>query len=306
MLLGGCHPSVGEPPAVAPTLAVAQSPAAEASSADGREAEPEFEAEPEPAIRLAAVHEGVVFMRTGQECEAWQFVDGGTRIESIPDGARAMQMSFGVDLRDGRAVVLHDPQAESRGVKIPVECPDEPATTEVLFVEEADCMAVERGIEIRGGCPDGLMGVDQRTALLERVEAGRLALREAARDDASAKTAMFTKALRRSRVIYWRQTEDDGTTSCEKWVWRRDGKSEDYGKIVFRPPGGGTVFDGIYASFDEWGFPAAKVNLLGPHSPGGPSYMHWDVRALHEVTDRFAVVGDERWFFSAAACKRGS
>lgn len=244
-------------------------------------------------------------MRAQGQCEVWQFIDGGERIETVADERLGLRLSFLVEVRDPTTVTLTDPKAASRGATTDLECPGGSGGSEILFVEEDDCEEVRHGIEIERGCPASLLEPEHRSAALHRLEAGRREVLAKRLEEAAKRVAAFDAAIRRSKAVFW-NVGDDTKTTCEKWSWRRAKRRGDDDVIVRSDRGGGTTLYGMYASYDERSG-AASVNLMGPHSEGpggsGSSIMHWDVQSLSAVTDKYAVVGGKRWYFSAAACR---
>ena len=298
LALAGCQPASVSPAPVAPSPARASEPAPDSAPSTD---EPRVAAsQSEPDITIAAAHEGIVFMRTEDFCEVWQFDGAGARIETVADERLGLRFSFAVQVRDPKTVTLTDPQAVSRGTSTEVDCPDEPGRTDLLFLEEGDCDDVERGIEIERGCPSSLIDPERRAEALHRLEAGRREVFATRLAAAEERVAAFDKAVRRSKAVFW-PVDDDGKASCEKWVWRKAKRRGDNDALVRSDRGGGKTMYGMYASTNERKG-TAEVNLMGPHSEAS-SIMGWEIEPLSEVTDQYAVVGTKRWYFSAAACR---
>lgn len=248
-------------------------------------------------IGSTAAGEGIVFVRTDQTCEAWQFIDGGHQLEFIADASIGLTLSYTVDVRGPTRVAITGAKASSASSATNVACEPEAATREVLFAEEEHCQANTRGIEIARGCPSVLLGEQRRTQLLHRIESQRAAALAERRDQAPKLVASLRRSLNKRKVVYWQDTTD-GATQCTAWKYRR-------GKLQH------TSADGSWVRYEiTLGLNArsglAEVDMTGPDY-GGPDGSSggigsWNQEPLTQIDERSAVVGGRRWFFSKAAC----
>lgn len=280
-----------------------------AEPAEAPEAEqPEVPAEEPPApdpidIESAAAGEEIVFMHTRSGCEAWQFVQGGERLEVTADESIGLRLSYRVTLRGPTQIVLDEPRGQSPSATVDVDCPDGPPNRETLYVEESDCRAGIRSVEIKRGCPDALLDDDERAKILHRLESMRSAAIEARRAEAPTTLKAFRKAIKTSKGVWMVETNEDGTRECARWRLKKN-------ELVRTFDHGGRATYGYDLGIGRRsGF--AEVTLSGPgfsdengKATGG--FGSFDHHPITELTVESAKVGDETWYFSAAACEAGA
>lgn len=267
--------------------------------------QPEAPAEEPPApdpidIEAAAAGEEIVFMHTRSGCEAWQFVQGGERLEVTADESIGLRLSYRVTLRGPTQIVLTEPRGQSPSATVEVDCPDAPPDRETLYVEESDCRAGIRPVEIKRGCPGALLDEDERGKILHRLESVRSAAIQARRAEAPATLKGFRKAIARSKGVWMMEKDEDGTQECGRWKLDKDELVRTYDH------GGRTTYGYELGIGHRSGF--AEVTLSGPgfsdadgKSTGG--FGSFDHYPITDLTADSAKVGDETWYFSLAACE---
>jgi len=295
----GCGPKSATTPAPAsPASTAAPTPAAE----------PESEAAEEPPapdpidIEAAAAGEEIVFMHTRSGCEAWQFVQGGERLEVVADESIGLRLSYRVTLRGPTQLVLTEPRGQSPSASVDVDCPDAPPDRETLYVEESDCQAGIRSVEIKRGCPAVLLEADERAKILHQLESVRSAAIAARRAEAPATLKGFRKAIRKSKGVWMVDTGEDGARECSRWKLRKN-------ELVRTFDDGGRATHGFELGIGRRSG-LAEVTLTGPafEDPGGgaTAFGSFEHHPITELTQESARVGDETWYFSAAACDQPS
>ena len=282
-------PTTPTDPAPTPTVATEQ---------------PEAPAEEPPApdpldIEAAAAGEEIVFMHTRAGCEAWQFVQGGERLEVVADESIGLRLSYRVTLRGPTQLILTEPRGQSPSATVGVDCPDGPPDRETLYVEESDCRAGIRPVEIKRGCPGALLDDDERARILHHLESVRSAAIEARRAAAPATLKGFRKSIKKAKGVWMMATKEDGTRECARWKLHRDELVRTF------DDGGRSTYGYDLGIGRRSGF--AEVTLTGPgwvgadgSTAGVGSFEH---HPISDLTADSAKVGDETWYFSAAACE---
>ena len=266
-----------------------------------KDREPDNEAvAPEPIdIESTAAGESIVFMHTRSGCEAWQFVQGGERLEVVADESIGLRMSFRATLRGPTQIVLTEPRGQSPSASVDVDCPEEPPNRETLYLEESDCRAGTRPVEITRGCPSILLDGDERAEILHRLESERSAAIEARRADAHATLRRFRKAIAKSKGVWMADTHDDGTRECARWKLRKN-------ELVRKFKDGGRTSYGYAVGIGSRSG-LVEVTLSGPnwkHADGSSGGLgSFEDHPIRNLTNDSVTVGDETWFFSAAACE---
>ncbi|MEM6994321.1 MAG: hypothetical protein AAF721_27650 [Myxococcota bacterium] len=294
--------SRANPPAAPATVAPSASPTV--TAAPTPEPVPEVAA---PDVTVAANNEGIVFMRTGETCEAWQFAAQGARLEWAEESGVGLALSYRSEVRGPGAVVLDDPRGTQLGATVALDCPAQEEAEDLLYLEAADCESQKRAIRVERGCPSALLDASARGAILHRLEAERHAATRKSAEDARALQQAFDKRLKKSRAVFRRDPHSGET--CVRWAWQRARRRTDDDRLIRRLPGGGTTSHGFYTSVSTR-LGRAEVNLVGSdtHGPGDDDVgtiglSEWQVLILTELTDDFAVVDGKRWYFDAARCR---
>jgi len=261
-----------------------------------------------------ADHNGIIFRRAGQACETWQFEDtklsakmvytspelaaklealerrgplGEVLARDLVESRPEAQLMFSYKVV-GEEVVLSEPTATMQGQteKLPCETSGGAGT---WYMESADCEQKREATTV-AGCADAFNEGSLQTAL------GRITqvvdeIQATKRAEAKQRLKAFDRKLRPGAAVYWLSEN-----KCKKWQRTRD-------KLVYRSGDFRSSYG--YSTSMHRVSPVAEVNLTGPNSSskgGSIGLGHWDVQPIKEVQSTYAIVGDDTWYFTRAAC----